>query len=301
VLSVKSAVKLWVFLVCLGPCAWAETLTVATYNIQNYGPADRVTEDGYRKDYPKPEVEKRALRSVVRALNADVLALQEMGSRAYLEELRRDLKAEGLDYPHAVLLEAADADRHVALLSKRPLHGVALHTDLAFAYFGKKETVKRGLLEVRVAVEGGEIAIFVVHLKSRFTDRADDPLSSTRRSAEATTVRDRILQLFPHPAAARFLIVGDCNDTKTSKTIQFLTKRGNTVVAELLPATDTRGESWTYGFRKEESYSRVDYILVSPGLSPAVHERTTKIYDGAGVPEASDHRPVVVTLQFGSP
>ena len=42
----------------------AETLTVATYNIENYGPANRVTEAGYRKDYPKPEPEKRALRGV---------------------------------------------------------------------------------------------------------------------------------------------------------------------------------------------------------------------------------------------
>ena len=35
----------------------AETLTIATYNIENYGPADRVTKAGYRKDYPKPEAE----------------------------------------------------------------------------------------------------------------------------------------------------------------------------------------------------------------------------------------------------
>ena len=44
--------------------AFAETLTIATYNIENYGPANRMTEAGYRKDYPKPESEKAALRSV---------------------------------------------------------------------------------------------------------------------------------------------------------------------------------------------------------------------------------------------
>src|SRR3954469_10930577 len=89
--------------------AWAETLTVATYNIENYGPADRMTEAGYRKDYPKPETEKQALRTVIRALNADILVLQEMGGPAYLDELRRDLKTEGLDYPHFALALAADA------------------------------------------------------------------------------------------------------------------------------------------------------------------------------------------------
>ncbi|HEX2855197.1 MAG TPA: endonuclease/exonuclease/phosphatase family protein [Opitutaceae bacterium] len=279
--------------------ARAETLTVATYNLENYLSTDRLTGSGYRKDYPKPEDEKRALRSVVRALNADVLALQEMGPRAYLEEFRRDLKAEGIDYPHAVLLEAADADRHVALLSKRPLKGVVLHTDLEFAYFEKKETVKRGLLEASVATGGGDITLFVVHLKSRFTDRPDDPLSVARRSAEATAVRDRVLRRFTDPSAARFLIVGDCNDGKPSKTLQHLARRGKTTVAELLPAADSRGENWTHSYRKEESYSRVDHVLVSPGLQPAVEGGAARIYDGPGVREASDHRPVIVTLQTG--
>ena len=99
--------------------ARAETLTIATYNIENYGPADRVTEAGYRKDYPKPEPEKRALRAVIRALDADVLVLQEMGGQPYLDELRHDLKQAGLDYPYAALAVAADADRHVALLSRK--------------------------------------------------------------------------------------------------------------------------------------------------------------------------------------
>lgn len=280
---------------------WAETLTVATYNIENYGPANRLTEAGYREDYPKPEAEKRALRAVIRALDADVLALQEMGPRAYLEEFRRDLKAEGLDYPHAILLEAADEARHVALLSKRAFTTVVPHTDLAFTYFGKKEKVKRGLLAVSVATEAGEVTIFALHLKSRFTDRADDPLSGIRRAAEATAVRDRVLERFPDPAAARFLIVGDCNDGKRSKTLQHLLKRGKTPVAELLAATDSRGENWTHVYRKEESYSRVDYILVSPGLRAAVADGDTRIYDGSGVTEASDHRPVVVKLQLNAP
>src|SRR5476651_1094085 len=125
----------------------AETLTLATYNVENYGSVDRMTEAGYRRDYPKPEAEKTALRAVIRALGADVLALQEMGSADALEELRRDLRAEGLDYGHTAFLEAADADRHLALLSRRPFLAVRSHPDLAFAYRGGRERVKRGLLE----------------------------------------------------------------------------------------------------------------------------------------------------------
>src|ERR1044071_2771080 len=144
----------------IGSTGSAETLTIATYNLENYGPADRMTDAGYRKDYPKPEAEKRALRAVIRGLHADVLVVQEMGDRPYLDELRRDLKTEGCDYPFAELATAADADRRVAMLAKRPLKAVTTHTDLQFNYFGAKENVKRGLLEATITTAAGDITLF---------------------------------------------------------------------------------------------------------------------------------------------
>ncbi len=276
----------------------AETLTLATYNVENYGPADRVTEDGYHRDYPKPESEKRALRAVIVALNADVLALEEMGSAAYLDELRRDLKGTGLDYPYAVLLDADDADRHVALLSKRPLKSVVKHTDLAFTYFGEKTKVKRGLLEVTIAATGGDVTIFAVHLKSRISDRADDPLSATRRASEAVAVRDRVLRRFPEPANEHFVLLGDCNDGKTSRPLEALAKRGKTEIANILPVADSRGETWTHYYQKEETYTHVDQVLVSAALRAFVRGATARVYDGPGVREASDHRPVSVVLDL---
>ncbi|MCX6951545.1 MAG: endonuclease/exonuclease/phosphatase family protein [Verrucomicrobia bacterium] len=293
-MSRAGAVAVWLVLLFAG--ARAETLTLATYNIENYGPSNRMTEAGYRKDYPKPEPEKRALRTVIRALNADVIVLQEMGPQAYLDELQRDLKSEGLDYPHAALASASDADRHVALLSRRPLKGVTTHTDLEFTYFGAKESVKRGLLEATVATAAGDVTIFAIHLKSRYTDRPDDVQSALRRTGEAGAVRDRILKRFPAPESARFVVLGDCNDTKASKALERLHQRGKTEIADLLPAADSRGEAWTHAFRKDDTYTRVDHILVSPGLLAAVQGRTARIFDGEGVRAASDHRPVMATL-----
>ncbi|MEI6862265.1 MAG: endonuclease/exonuclease/phosphatase family protein, partial [Verrucomicrobiota bacterium] len=157
----------WGLVVASARAAEPGTLTVATYNVENYNSANRLTEAGYRPDYPKPEVQKTALRAIICRLDADVLALQEMGPRPYLEELRHDLKNEGLDYPYAAILEAEglDPDRHVAVLSKRPFTTIARHADLTFKYFGVMEKTKRGLLEVRLAAGGTELTIFIVHLK----------------------------------------------------------------------------------------------------------------------------------------
>lgn len=289
---------IWLIVVALfsGSGAGAETLTIATYNVENYVLADRMTSSGYRKAYPKPESQKHALRRVIRDLRADVLVVQEMGPQPFLDEFQRDLRTEGVDYPFTALAVAGDADRHVAVLSRRPLRKVTTHRDLSFAYFGSRETVKRGLLEVTLETVAGDVTLFAVHLKSRFTDRIDDPLSAVRRAGEATAIRDRILLSFPNPSAARFIILGDCNDSPRSRPLAALQNRGKTQIAELLPAADSRGDTWTHAYRREDSYSRADYMLVSAALKPQVRGEAAVIYDGAGAQEASDHRPVFLVL-----
>lgn len=278
----------------------AESLVIATYNVANYTLAGRIVENAYMRGYPKTEDEKAALRTVIKAINADVIALQEMGARPFLAELQRDLKSEGVDYPHGEVLDAADPERHVAVLSKKPFAAVNKHADLEISYFGKNDAVKRGLLEIRMATDAGDLTLFIVHLKSRLTDRSDDPESAIRRLAEAEAVRNRILKIFPRPSVpdARFMILGDCNDSVINRPVQTLARRGKIDIAAPLPGGDSRGEVWTHFYAKQGSYSRVDHILVSPPLMPSVAGGSVTIYDGQGVREASDHRPVIVRLEM---
>ena len=273
-------------------------LVLATYNLENYCRADRMTGEGYRSDYPKPEAEKLALRSVIRRLNADVLALQEMGGWPYLEELRRDLRAEGLDYPHAALVEAQDADRHVALLSRPPFLKVVPHPDLEFAYRGGTERVKRGLLEATIPAPGGGLTLYVVHLKSHLTEHADDPEAAGRRTAESVAIRDCILRHFKDPGRARFVVMGDFNDPRGSAALLRIEKRGQVQVSWRLPAADTRGETWTELWRRQDAYAQLDHILVSAALRGNVRGGAALVYDGPGTDGASDHRPLVATITF---
>lgn len=284
-------------------CGWlaaAHALVLATYNVENYTVTDRLVDGVYHSAYPKPEKERRALARAIAGMAPDILAVQEMGTAAYLEEFRRDLRAAGQDFPHAVWLQAADPDRHVAVLAKIPFKRVLRHADLPTTFRGGRDRVKRGVLEVVFATDAGDVSVFVVHLKSKRTEQRDDPESAQQRAAEAEAVRDLVLRQFPDPAQGRFIVCGDWNDTRASRPVRAMQRRGKTEIGDLLPAVDSRGTTWTHCYRKEEIYSRIDYILVSPALRPRVPPDGAKIWDRVGTTEGSDHRAVYVNLGLNS-
>jgi endonuclease/exonuclease/phosphatase family metal-dependent hydrolase len=277
------------------------SIRVATYNLRNYLTMDRRVDGSYRPDYPKPEAEKTALRDVIREANADILAVQEIGTLPYLEELRQDLRSEGLDYRHLHHLEAADEERHVAVLSKIPFVEERSVELLFFKYFGEEEAVKRGLIELVFDTNDHRWSLFVVHLKSRYSDRRDDPESEQRRVGEARAVRNHILKRFPAPGESSFLIAGDLNDTRASRTIRSLLKRGKTEISIDVPGFNRWGQTWTYHYEKEELYSRSDYFLASPGMLPSIRTGRAVIIESEASAIASDHRLVKVDLEFHDP
>lgn len=281
-----------------GAAVAAAALTVATYNVENYLVADRMVDGVYRPAYPKPEKEKNALTQVIAGISPDILAVQEMGTAPFLKEFQQELKQAGQNFPYTTLLTSADPDRHVAVLSKVPFKEVRPHAQVATTYLGKKDVVKRGVLEVIFATHEGDVSLFVVHLKSKRTERPDDPESAIQRQQEAVAVRDLIFARFPDPAKGKYILCGDWNDTRNSKPVRALLKRGERELGELLRAGDSRGESWTYLYQREDTYNRIDYILVSPLLKPLVVAGRAVVGDGAGVDEGSDHRPVFMKLNL---
>ena len=297
------AVACWVAILgCCGAARAAEVLTLATYNLANYTLADRRMAEGFRPDYPKPETEKAALRRVIAALDADVIAFQEIGGPAYLAELRRDLASEGVSYPFGEAPVGPDEARGLAVLSRVPLGRVTLHGDLTVKRRGgpADEAVKRGLLEVEVPTSGGAVTIFVVHLKSRLTETREDPGAEDHRVAEAQAVRDRVLERFPEPATARFVIVGDFNDTPGSRALNAMQARGKTAIATWVDAADERSQRWTHAYERIAVYSRFDQVLVSEGLRRGDSARARARIVGEpweAVRTASDHRPVLLTLR----
>ena len=277
----------------------AGELRIATYNVENYLVMDRRVGKRWMPDYPKPENEKQQLRQMIREISPDVLVMQEIGGKAFLEELRADLALEGSCYEYAICLDAADSERHVAVLSKLPPLQVVEHTDLDFKYFEEREVVKRGMLELSFEPSPDcRFKLFALHLKSRFTVDDRDPQSELRRTREAEACRDRLIERTHDLEETCYLVAGDFNDHPDSAPLRRFYKRGDLELGTLLPVTDSRDERWTHYYEKEALYEWIDGFVVSPELLPKVEDGRGHIVDSPGSLEASDHRMVYFDLSY---
>ena len=291
---------LWLIVaLILNSTTLAESTRVATYNLHNYLVMDRHVSGVWRPAYPKPEGEKAILRQVIVATNPDVLALQELGGAPFLQELRADLALDGVDYPYAIHMCGADGARHLGVLSKLPPIEVVKHQDLNFNYLSHRESVRRGMLEVSFLRSHGALwKLFVVHLKSRWSDEPADPKCQLRRTLEAEACRNRIIERTIAVGVTDYLIAGDFNDHPASAPMRRFYRRGGLVLGALLPVWDSRQEQWTCFYPKQSLYSRVDGFVISTGLSAAVEAGHGSIVD---IPDAllgSDHRMVYVDLSL---
>ncbi len=286
----------------------AAELRVATYNVRNYLMTNRQVfkapgaKPVWRENYPKPENEKSALRNIIAKVDPDILALQEMGAEPYLKEFQRDMKRlNGVDYPHTALMIGADEDRHVAVLSKIPFQKVLQHKDLSFKYFGETEVVRRGLLEIQFKTGDLEWSLLNVHLKSKWTERDDDPEASEKRESEATSVREFLKKKHPPSGKYPYLLVGDFNDTPNTKPIARILNSGRNRLCRYVYCMDSRGRIWTHYWRKGGTYSQIDYIFASFGMLekyPDGKWPTGRIEDSGETMVASDHRMVWLDLPF---
>lgn len=280
----------------------AELFRVATFNLENYllHPA------GGRR--AKPAQARAAVRDCIRAINADVLALQEVGGIEALQELRQALKADGMDYPYWELVNGYDTNVHVAVLSRFPLTTRRPHTNDTYLLAGKRFTVRRGFADVDVKVNDTySFTLISAHLKSRVAVPEAD--QAEMRLEEATILRRKIEERFAVNPDTNIVVLGDFNDTKDSRPIRRLIGQGRFKLIDTRPAesgppgTNTatgldrlRAVTWTYFYAKEDTYSRFDYILLSPGMA---HEWVTNQSYVLSISNwwlASDHRPVVATF-----
>jgi endonuclease/exonuclease/phosphatase family metal-dependent hydrolase len=290
------------FVVCASAAPSADAPTrfrVATYNVENY--LDRP--GGTR---PVKTTEGRAkVRESLRALGADVVALQEMGSTNALLELRASLKAEGLDYPHWEHVAAWDTNINVAVLSKFPITARRPHTNDSYLLIGRRFRVSRGFAEIDLQVNDRySFTLITAHLKSRRpVPEADE---AEMREQEALLLREYVDTRLKANPNFNLVVLGDFNDTKDAKSTRALLGRGKHSLVDTRPAErngdnqpnpnprwEPRNITWTYHYAKEDTYSRFDYLLLSPGMAREWDKGDTYVLTLANWAIGSDHRPIV--------
>ena len=284
----------------------ADTFRVATYNLENY--LDQPTES-------RPHLKSAAARSKIResigALRPEVLALQEMGSESALLELRESLKREGLDYRYWELVGGFDTNSHVAVLSQFPFVRRQPHTNDNFLLNGRRFHVSRGIGEVEIQVSSSyHFTLLTGHLKSkRPVPEADE---SDERAQEARILRGIIESRLAADPDANLVVAGDFNDTKDSPSIRQVIGQGRFRLIDTRPAErngdsgassnpgfDARAVTWTHYYGKEDTYARIDYILLSPAMARHWIRKETYILAIPDWGVGSDHRPLVATFDTG--
>ena len=252
---------------------------------------------------------KAKVRESIRALKPDVLALQEMGTTNALLELRDSLKVEGLDLPYWEHVTGFDTNIHVAILSKFPFTARRPHTDDSFLLSGRRFRVSRGFAEVDVQVNTNySFTLITAHLKSkRAVPQADE---AELRLEEAKVLREKIDACLAANPNANLVVLGDFNDSKDSPSTKAVIGRGKHKLVDTRPAErngdnapssnpawEPRNVTWTHYYGKEDSYSRIDYILISPGLAREWVTNETYVLTLPNWGVGSDHRPLVATFE----
>lgn len=272
----------------------------ASWNLRNYRLQPLTTEEGKTSIPAKPASSIEAVVRTLTSISPDILGLCELGSQKDLRHLQRSLQRAGLSLPHSTLVEGDDQHRHLALLSRHPLRRIDHETLVRFQSGGIKRRIQRGFLDCVVDVQPHfQLRILGAHFKSRRITPDFD--QEEARRAESHLLRQRVERILGEQPAAPLLVFGDFNDTKNSPIIRgLLGRRGAKNSLTLLSLSDKVGDQWTYHWAETDEYSRIDYVMVSNSLRPHLNLRASRVHRAADWRTASDHRPLVITLNVPS-
>ncbi len=286
-----------------GSDVFAGSFRLANYNVENY--LDQPTASRHAV---KSAAARAKIRETICALNSDVLVLEEVGGTNALLELRESLQADGQDFPFWEHIQSYDTNIQVAVLSKLPIVARRPHTNELFLLDGRRFQVKRGFAEVDIrAATGFTLTLIATHLKSHLsTPEADE---AEERLGEAKVLRKIIDTRLTQNPDSKLVVLGDFNDAKDSEVIKQIIGHGKFKLTDTRPAErngDTapgeppyfapRNVAWTYFYGKNDTYSRIDYILISPGLLQNWVQQDTYIPMVSNWGTGSDHRPIMATF-----
>ena len=290
---------------CVTPIALADddanTLTLASYNVENYFD---VFDDPYVSDEGTPVKSRRAIMAIakaIRAMDADVVAFEELENEWVLHALVVEFLAD-MGYDHiAALPTNSRRGINLGIISRKPIERATSHRWLELKLPGDRRTWQfardLAMFRLRVTVEH-TLDLYVVHLKSRRSGDGD-PKSAKWRLAEATAVQRVVSQRVAADPTAWVAVVGDFNDTPDTDVYAKLTAPDAEGRATLIDLHATLPDNRRITYLSKPFRSTVDYIFASPALARHAVANSARVINNSAVLAGSDHAPVVVTFELG--
>lgn len=282
-------------------------MRIASYNVRDLFDEETAALSG---GVAKPAKALQALAGTLGMVAADVVLLQEVGSRQILTELNEMLAH---PFPFVKLLRGnSDRGIHLGIVSREPIELTSHQTlelvdeagDRLLEYRTEADAlagnaaplrIQRDLMlaELQLADEK-VLALFNVHLKSK-TNRSWRQLAAdVVRAAEARLVARLVADyLSAHPDRP-LILGGDFNDLRSSEVLQSIFS---------LPLGDPLGDALASNGRNPSTYwpkrkMRLDYLLLSDRAGQKLVSDSAVIHASARARRASDHYPISVDLAF---
>lgn len=295
-------------------------IRIATFNVENlyarynfaknYTPtADGFTINNLAFDLHDEDAKKLTAK-VIKAMDADVVCLQEIENMEVLERfVSRYLGGKG--YKYRMLIDSHEIRRmDVAVISKLPI----IDTQTYRHERNKKNTAwlfSRDCLQVIVEKEGKLLTLFNNHFKSMLYTREE---TKPRRKEQVDWVAKLITDLYGGTYNGNFVVLGDFNDYRDDETslTALIDHPGLVDVTKEM----SEDEKWTHYWAGGCEYKQIDFILLgkklakhNDGVKPQMIRKglphRAEKYDGKRFknvgenhPKASDHCGVFMDIEL---
>lgn len=248
-------------------------LKIATYNVENLFDLHK-TKHRYQEYKPNGtslwnqknyRIKLKNIAKVIKDIDADIIALQEISSIQALKDLKIEIKKQGLYYKYLDIADQKNTSIKVAILSKFPFrYSKDLQVRAGYKY--------RNILETKFTIDSHDLYIFTNHWKAK-----SGPESM--RIVSAKKLRQRILDIGEDK---NIVLLGDFN-SDYQEHITFKRERkhndtyGKTGINHVLKTLEKGGRNFYnlwYDTEEENRYSYIfkrkkealDSIIVSPSL-----------------------------------
>lgn len=226
-------------------------LKIATYNVENLFDLQKSgyeyneyipnsTSEWNQRNY---KIKLKNIAQVIKDIDADIIALEEVESLQALLDLRFALKQSGLYYEHYTIADKKNTTIKVALLSKIPfVYSKELSVTQTYSY--------RNILETKFKIDGKELYIFVNHWKSKSG-------AESKRVLSAKTLMKRVQEI---GFDKNIILLGDFN-SDYEEYLKFIRKREHndtddiTGINHTLGTINQRDTASNVGYKKGSFYN----------------------------------------------